>query len=222
MHYLKFIAKMFQFKIIYLAGMLFLWGTTASCGPGCESGNQPDCKGNSASGLPTITMEITYHDIDDEEVEGQIIAELYPQVAPQTVARMQTLMAEGFYDGLFFHRVVADFVVQIGDPDCTVPDASKCDGDGKSTRDNLPSELNANTLHHLGSLGMALGQKKDADGKNVTDTASGNAQFYICLTETGCKHLDGLHTVFGKVIAGMSFIKEIEEKRDKIVNIIVE
>jgi len=120
--------------------------------------------------------------------KGDIKIELYPTMAPRTVANFKALIASGFYNGLTFHRVVPDYVVQGGDPA----------GDGTGGP-GYTIKHEFNILHHLtGSLGMARGSRLD----------SAASQFYICLSPQS--RLDGNYTVFGKVIKGMSVVNRIE------------
>jgi len=118
--------------------------------------------------LPMVT-------IDTEK--GNIIFEMYPDVAPKTVASITELVKKGFYNGLKFHRVVPGFVIQGGDP--------KGDGTGGSGK-NLPAEFNK-MKHVTGTVAMARAQ----------DPNSADSQFYICLADQ--PGLDGQYTIFGQV-----------------------
>ena len=127
---------------------------------------------------------------------GYITVELYPDVAPITVANFQMLVSQRFYDGLIFHRVIKDFMIQGGDPTGT--------GMGGS-EDNIKGEfLNngvVNTLsHQRGVISMARSQ----------DPNSASSQFFICHADS--TYLDGSYAAFGKVIAGMETV-------DKIANV---
>lgn len=129
---------------------------------------------------------------------GTIEAELYPNDAPKTVARILELAESGFYNGLMFHRVVPGFVVQGGDPKGT-----GAGGSGK----NLPAEFNARQ-HVEGTLAMARAQ----------DPNSADSQFYISLGRH--PHLDGSYTVFGMVTKGMDAVKQIKQG-DKMTKVSV-
>ena len=120
---------------------------------------------------------------------GTIEAELFPNEAPKTVARITELVGNGFYNGLVFHRVVPGFVVQGGDP--------KGNGTGGSGK-NLDAEFNAKQ-HLEGTLAMARAQ----------DPNSADSQFYISLGRH--PHLDGSYTVFGQVTKGMDAVKKIKQ-----------
>jgi len=118
--------------------------------------------------LPMVTIETA---------KGNIVFEMYPDVAPKTVARITELIKKGFYDGLTFHRVEPGFVIQGGDP--------KGNGTGGSGV-NLPAEFNKMN-HVAGTVAMA----------RATDPNSADSQFYICLGPA--PFLDGKYTVFGQV-----------------------
>lgn len=123
-----------------------------------------------------------------ETTYGNIEIELYPEDAPKTVARIKELVGKGFYDGLSFHRVVPDFVVQGGDP--------RGDGTGGSGQ-NLPAEFNSRQ-HVEGTVAMA----------RAADPNSADSQFYIALARL--PHLDRNYTVFGQVTKGMDAVKKIK------------
>lgn len=122
---------------------------------------------------------------------GPIEIELFPEDAPKTVARIEELVKEKFYDGKTFHRVVPGFVVQGGDP--------KGNGTG-GTGKKLKAEFNKRK-HVEGTLAMA----------RAADPDSADCQFYICLESgPGISHLDGQYTVFGQVVKGMEHVKKIK------------
>jgi peptidyl-prolyl cis-trans isomerase B (cyclophilin B) len=129
-----------------------------------------------------------------ETDKGTIDLELYPQHAPKTVNNFVFLAREGFYDGLAFHRVIANFMVQGGDPTGTGRG-----GPGYKFED----ELNGNPLQHeTGTLSMA----------NAGPNTNGS-QFFI--THAPQPHLNGRHTVFGKVTQGQDVVNAIR-KGDKL------
>lgn len=132
-----------------------------------------------------------------ETEKGNMVLELFEEDAPNTVKNFETLAEEGFYDGLSFHRVIADFVIQGG-----CPDGTGAGGPGYT----IKCELDGNPNKHLrGSLSMAHAGR---------DT--GGSQFFICHSPQ--PHLDGNHTVFGKVIEGLDVIDEISQG-DKILKL---
>ena len=120
---------------------------------------------------------------------GEIRLEFYPQDAPKTVENFVVLAKKGFYNGLTFHRVVPDFVVQGG-----CPKGNGTGGPGYTIKAEF------NTQKHLrGSVAMARSQHPDCAG----------SQFYICYRPT--PHLDGSYTVFGRVVAGMEHVDRIKQ-----------
>ena len=133
----------------------------------------------------------------------------YEADAPETVKNFITLVKGGFYDGLAFHRVIPDFVIQGGCPysiDITDPKVGT-GGPGYSIKCELTGD---NQFHDRGVLSMAHAGK---------DT--GGSQFFICHSRLNTKHLDRHHTCFGKVIEGLDVIDEIRQG-DKIEKIIIQ
>ena len=122
------------------------------------------------------------------EKGGEIRLEFYPEDAPKTVENFVTLAKKGFYNGLNFHRVVADFVVQGGCPK----------GNGTGGPGYQIKEFNKQK-HLRGSVAMARSQDPDSAG----------CQFYICYGAT--PHLDGQYTVFGHVVSGMELVDRIKQ-----------
>ncbi len=120
--------------------------------------------------------------------KGDITLELFPNEAPGTVENFEKLAKKGFYDGLTFHRVIPDFVIQGG-----CPNGNGTGGPGYT----IKCETEGNPHRHgTGALSMAHAGK---------DT--GGSQFFI--THSPQPHLDGVHTVFGQVIEGMEVVYEI-------------
>jgi peptidyl-prolyl cis-trans isomerase B (cyclophilin B) len=131
--------------------------------------------------------------------KGIIELELYPKHAPKTVNNFVFLIKEGFYDGVTFHRVIEDFVIQGGDPTGTGRG-----GPGYKFED----ELKNNPLKHgRGYISMA----------NAGPNTNGS-QFFI--THSPQPHLNGKHTVFGKVINGLDVVDSIEQG-DEMINVSV-
>jgi peptidyl-prolyl cis-trans isomerase B (cyclophilin B) len=147
------------------------------------------CKG-ATDGLP---VRNTGHYAIIETERGTIVLELYPEAAPKTVANFETLVNKGFYNGLTWHRVVPDFVIQGGDPDGT-----GAGGPGYT----VPAEIKEK--HLRGSVATA----RTGDDVNPQRASSGS-QFYICLEPQ--PGLDGQYTVFGGVIKGMDAVDKIQK-----------
>ena len=134
-----------------------------------------------------------------ETTKGTIVLELYPQHAPKTVNNFVFLAKEGYYDGVVFHRVIDDFVIQGGDPTGTGRG-----GPGYQFED----ECKGNPLKHgTGFISMA----------NAGPGTNGS-QFFI--THSPQPHLDGKHTVFGKVVEGMDVVNAIRQG-DKMVKLTI-
>ena len=141
--------------------------------------------------------------------KGVMKAELYADDAPNTVANFIKLSKEGFYNGLAFHRVIPDFVIQGGCPysaDMSNPRVGT-GGPGYSIDCELDGDLQ---YHDRGVLSMAHA------GRNT-----GGSQFFICHNRQNTQHLDRNHTCFGKVIDGLDVIDKIEAG-DKIESIEIE
>ena len=133
--------------------------------------------------------------------KGTMKVELYEQDAPNTVANFVKLSEKGYYDGLTFHRVIPDFVIQGG-----CPQGSGAGGPGYSIDCELTG---SNQYHDRGVLSMAHA------GRNT-----GGSQFFVCHSRNNTSHLDGVHTCFGKVTEGVEFVDEIREG-DKIEKITI-
>ena len=133
--------------------------------------------------------------------KGVMKVKFFEEDAPATVDNFKTLINKGFYEGLTFHRVLPEFVIQGGCPDGTGmggPGYSiKCELDGK------------NQYHDKGVLSMAHAGR---------DT--GGSQFFICHNRQNTQHLDKNHTVFGKVYEGIDVIDEIKQG-DKINKMLI-
>ncbi len=121
--------------------------------------------------------------------DGTVTIEMKPEVAPMHVARIKELVREGFYDGLTFHRVIAGFMAQTGDP--------LGNGTGGSGQ-NIDAEFN-NERHLRGTLSMA----------RARDPNSADSQFFICFDDA--PHLNGQYTVWGQVIDGMEHVDSIKK-----------
>ena len=134
--------------------------------------------------------------------DGRIVIRLRPDLAPKHVAQIKTLVKEGFYDGIVFHRVIEGFMAQTGDPTGT--------GRGGSGK-NLPAEFSREP-YVRGTVGMARAQNPN----------SGDSQFFIMFAPM--PSLNGQYTVWGRVLSGMQFVDRIERGEpprvpDKIVRL---
>lgn len=131
----------------------------------------------------TVVMETNY---------GTMEIELFMDKTPDTAGNFEKLMEDGFYDGLTFHRVIPDFMIQGGDP--------KGDGTGGPGYEIDDEESALALKHDFGVLSMA---------NSGPDT--GGSQFFIIVSQDGSHHLDGKHAVFGKVTSGMDVAVKISE-----------
>lgn len=133
---------------------------------------------------PIVTFETT---------QGVIKAELYPDVAPNTVNNFLSLVNKGFYDGLIFHRVIAGFMIQGGDPD-----GVGTGGPGYSIKGEFAQNgFENNLIHSAGVLSMARSMMPDSAG----------SQFFIMHKDS--PHLDGAYAAFGKVTQGQDIVDKI-------------
>lgn len=136
---------------------------------------------------PIVTIEV--------ENQGTIKAELYPEIAPNTVNNFISLANKGFYNGLTFHRVICGFMLQGG-----CPDGTGCGGPGYSIKGEFALNGFKNDLKHTpGVLSMARSMMPDSAG----------SQFFIM--HKSAPHLDGQYAAFGKVTEGMEVVNEIAQ-----------
>lgn len=131
--------------------------------------------------------------------KGDMTVEFYDKDAPNTVDNFLKLAKSGYYDGVTFHRVIPDFVIQGGDPTGT-----GAGGPGYSIDCELEGD---NQYHDRGVLSMAHA------GRNT-----GGSQFFICHSRTNTAHLDRNHTCFGKVVENVDVVDDIRQG-DKILSI---
>jgi peptidyl-prolyl cis-trans isomerase B (cyclophilin B) len=132
-----------------------------------------------------------------QTARGAITAELFDTEVPGTVANFEKLANSEFYDGTRFHRVIANFMVQGGDPLSKDPNNARVGTGGPGWKIKCETHLNTHT-HQAGTLSMAHAGK---------DT--GGSQFFICHAPQ--RHLDGVHTVFGQVTEGMEVVNAIRQ-----------
>ncbi|MDO6436591.1 peptidylprolyl isomerase [Cyclobacterium sp. 1_MG-2023] len=133
--------------------------------------------------------------------KGIMKVEFYDQDAPKAVANFKDLASKGFYDGLNFHRVIPNFMIQGG-----CPKGNGTGGPGYT----IDCELDGELQHHdKGVLSMAHA------GRNT-----GGSQFFICHNRENTQHLDRNHTCFGKVVEGLDIVDQIKQG-DKIVKVVI-
>jgi peptidyl-prolyl cis-trans isomerase B (cyclophilin B) len=134
-----------------------------------------------------------------ETNRGTITATLSPEHAPITVKNFVDLVQKGFYDGIKFHRVIPDFVVQGGCPNSRdLPEGDRRIGTGGPGH-QIKCETAGNPLtHEVGALSMAHA------GPNT-----GGSQFFMVLSKENTRHLNGVHTVFGQITEGLDVMQSI-------------
>ena len=170
---------------------------------------EPSPMEQSYVGNPIVVINLTYEAGigGGDDIEGEIVLELFLNWAPITVTNFVDLVNQSFYDGIFFHRVIDDFVIQAGDPTCTaigVYPASDPSCGSNGSDETIPFEANSNLTHINGAVGMARGLDPD----------SASSQFYIC---DGAQHGldngnrsqddDPGYAVFGVVWEGMDLVQ---------------
>ena len=127
----------------------------------------------------TLYMDLKY---------GRVVIQMFPDLAPKTVAQIKTLAHQGFYDNTPFHRVIEGFMAQGGDPT----------GTGDSKLPNVPAEFTTKRHFLRGTCGMA----------RTADPNSGNSQFFIMFAPG--TSLDGQYTIWGQVVKGMEYVDQIK------------
>ena len=137
-----------------------------------------------------------------ETNKGTYTIEFFDEQTPNTVKNIVSLAQSGFYNGVKFHRVIPDFVVQGGDPTGTGGG-----GPGYQIADEVDNPVQ---VHVLGALSMAN------SGSNTN-----GSQFFIVLNPNSCKHLNGKHTVFGKVVDWMNVVNKINQG-DHMIKVTIE
>lgn len=136
---------------------------------------------------PIVTFEMENGDI--------MKAELYPEIAPNTVHNFISLINDNFYDGLIFHRVISGFMIQGGDPEGTGMGGPGYGIKGEFAQNGFRNDLR----HSAGVLSMARSMMPDSAG----------SQFFIM--HKNAPHLDGAYAAFGKIIEGMDIVDKIAE-----------
>lgn len=134
--------------------------------------------------------------------KGDMKVEFYDNDAPNTVANFVKLAKDGFYNGLTFHRVIPDFVIQGG-----CPNGTGAGGPGYEIDCELKGD---NQFHDKGVLSMAHA------GRNT-----GGSQFFVCHSRNNTSHLDRQHTCFGKVVSGLDVIDDVRAG-DKILEVVID
>lgn len=185
---------------LWQAALFLLILLLAACGSSSSDKEEAETDSPETNAYPSEIEENPIVTITMENDE-QIIIELYPETAPNTVANFISLAKEGFYDGLIFHRVIPGFMIQGGDPS----------GDGTGGADyTIRGEFSSNGFdngleHDRGVISMARAHAPD----------SASSQFFIMTDKS--PHLDGEYAAFGKVAEGMETVdKIVSAERDSM------
>lgn len=173
---------------------------------GCRSKEQPkadptnqDIKKDEP--ITNLKMQLSKPQSDEEIAVletsmGTIKVRLFPEIAPETVKNFKELINQGKYKDVLIHRVMDDFMIQMGD-------FENGDGTGgysyKGPGTTIPDETSSKLKHVYGAVSMAKTQAPN----------SGGSQFFIVENKDGTSHLNGVHTVFGQVIEGMPIVEKI-------------
>lgn len=205
-------------KKIWLVMMLALLLIVAGCGQGTSNNSESE----GAGGGEAVAYK---YDKQDDKVEittskGKIVVELYPDAAPKAVENFVTHAANGYYDGLIFHRVIQDFMIQTGDPEGTGMGGESIWGEP------FEDEFSENHPHRKGALSMANSGPSTNGSQFFIVQASEVTEDMIAQMESaqfpaetielykehgGTPWLDNKHTVFGQVVEGMEVVDAIAE-----------
>ncbi len=192
-------------SVLILLAMLLGAVAVGGCSAGVISSEDGPTKVIVGENTENPSEEAEDNNGEEEEVQnpqvtitmedgGVIVAELYPDVAPNTVNNFISLVKSGFYDGVIFHRVVEGFMIQGGSPDGTGSGGPDYSIKGEFTSNGFENDLK----HTPGVLSMARANDPDSAG----------SQFFIMTSNS--PHLDGNYAAFGKVIEGMDVVYNIE------------
>ena len=202
-------------KVLLIAIILVVTAAIAYVGYGIVKGKKN----------PVVTMQVSYKDAEGNDKVGTVKVELYPDAAPETVANFIALANNGYYDGLTFHRIVKDFVVQGGDKKGDGSGSAKLSDINKSIEAgssndytySIKGEFAANGINNnikfgKGIIGMA---RSDYSSYGLTEQGynSASSQFFFVTTDdkASLSSLNQNYAAFGKVIEGYEFIEEIEK-----------
>lgn len=178
---------------IFLIGVLLL-SSLISCKNEKEKGSLCDQFYDETDVITNLVkMNITYTDAQGNKQTGDIVVELNPNAAPITVKNFQTLVSQGFYDGLIFHRVIKDFMIQGGDPKGTGTGGSSTTIKGEFSANGISNPIK----HTRGVISMARSDKYD----------SASSQFFIVHKDSA--HLNGQYAAFGEVVFGIEMVDAI-------------
>ncbi len=149
---------------------------------------------------PTYAViKVSYTTEEGDSIEGEIKVRLFMSLAPKTCENFINLVENEFYDGLTFHRVIDNFMIQGGDPTQDDEDAKEAD---KIKGEFANNDFYNNLKHTTGVISMA---------RVSGDNDSANSQFFICENSDGCESLNGDYAGFGVVVDGMEYVHAIAD-----------
>jgi peptidyl-prolyl cis-trans isomerase B (cyclophilin B) len=192
-----------RYKVFFSFVMLAVIYTLTGCGTQGENGETGKNGTNEAGKASNYSSSVTEKPIVTITMENdeKIVIELDPSVAPNTVANFVSLVKKGFYDGLIFHRVIPDFMIQGGDPEGNGTGGARYTIEGEFSENGFENNLK----HKRGVISMA----------RSNDPNSASSQFFIMVKESS--QLDGQYAAFGKVIEGMEVVDAIVSvERDNV------
>ena len=187
-------------RIIYCSIIMAMVAIAAASCSSCSSRGQQDSAANESTEMENA--KINEPEFDIVTTHGTMRVKLYSKT-PKHRDNFKKLVAEKYYDGIRFHRVIEGFMIQAGDPFSR--DTAKINMWGQGGPDyTVPAEFVNEYWHKKGALAAA----RKGDMANPTKASSGS-QFYIVHDENACLHLDGQYSIFGEVVEGLDVIDKI-------------
>jgi cyclophilin family peptidyl-prolyl cis-trans isomerase len=187
-------------RIIYCSIIMAMVAMAAASCSSCSSRGQQDSAANESTEMENA--KINEPEFDIVTTHGTMRVKLYSKT-PKHRDNFKKLVAEKYYDGIRFHRVIEGFMIQAGDPFSR--DTAKINMWGQGGPDyTVPAEFVNEYWHKKGALAAA----RKGDMANPTKASSGS-QFYIVHDENACLHLDGQYSIFGEVVEGLDVIDKI-------------
>ena len=194
---------------------------------GCEEKEESTKKSTTHEKNPIATMQVEYDNAQGKTKQGTIKIELYPNDAPITVANFVNLAQNGFYDGLTFHRIIEDFMIQGGDPSGNGSGSAKVSDIDKTVEKDsdddyaysIKGEFSNNNIENkiefeAGTIAMA---RSDYSQLGLAEEGynSGCSQFFIMNTDDSstCEYLQGNYAAFGKVTEGYDVVLDISKTK---------
>ncbi len=201
--------KKIMYYILGIVGVLFLiWVIVLNM-----KGDKLNYTVKTVDGVKVFEIESTSYTESENETDmvkidvdgyGIIVAELYPDVAPISVENFKKLVSKKYYDGLTFHRVIKDFMIQTGDPTATGSGGSEETIKGEFALNGIENSIS----HKRGVLSMA---RRGAEIETEETMNSASSQFFIVHKDS--EYLDGKYAAFGKVLNGLDVVDKVANVR---------